>query len=126
MLFSLAHWHGVAKLRMHTDTTLAILDANTTILGKRLRHFKQKTCFKYPTRELTREQNARMRKRVQSATASGADTNVASGRQPKSLNLNVSKLHAMGDYVATVKRLGTTDSYSTQLVSLLHPRNADG
>ena len=38
-------------------------------------------------------------------------------RRPKVLNLNTYKLHSLGDYPDTIKQYGTTDSYSTQLVS---------
>jgi hypothetical protein len=37
-------------------------------------------------------------------------------RRLKSLNLNTYKLHALGDYTATIRRYGTTDSYSTEPV----------
>jgi hypothetical protein len=33
LLFVFAHWHGLAKLRMHTDQTLALLDEATALLG---------------------------------------------------------------------------------------------
>jgi hypothetical protein len=35
----------------------------------------------------------------------------------KLLNLLTYKFHALGDYVQTIKLFGTTDSYSTQVVS---------
>ena len=41
----------------------------------------------------------------------------SSGRQPKQFNLNTYKFHALGDYCNTIRRFGTTDSYSTQPVS---------
>jgi hypothetical protein len=39
------------------------------------------------------------------------------GPRPKSFNLFTYKLHALGDYVQSIRAFGTTDSYSTQLVS---------
>jgi hypothetical protein len=36
--------------------------------------------------------------------------------QPKTLNLNTYKIHALGDYVSTIREFGTTDSYSTETV----------
>jgi hypothetical protein len=39
-------------------------------------------------------------------------------RKPKSLNLDTYTYHALGDYVTTIRQFGTTDSYSTQPVSL--------
>jgi hypothetical protein len=41
-----------------------------------------------------------------------------SARKAKHLNLNTYTFHALGDYVATIRHFGTTDSYSTQPVSL--------
>jgi hypothetical protein len=41
-----------------------------------------------------------------------------SGKRRKTFNLLTSKLHALGDYVETIKAFGTTDSYSTQIVRL--------
>jgi hypothetical protein len=41
----------------------------------------------------------------------------AAGRKPKVLNLLTVKLHFLGDYVRHIRLFGTTDSYSTQLVS---------
>lgn len=38
------------------------------------------------------------------------------GAKVKSLNLCTYKLHALGDYVQTIRLFGTTDSYSTQIV----------
>lgn len=64
LLFLLAHWHGLAKLRIHTDLTLDILDQTTTSLGKTLRDFQRNTCSAYNTRELVRESNARQRKKA--------------------------------------------------------------
>jgi hypothetical protein len=54
----MAHWHGLAKLRMHTDTTLDIMDAVTSDLGEKLRAFQQKTCTYFKPKELWREANA--------------------------------------------------------------------
>lgn len=42
----------------------------------------------------------------------------SSGRQPKQFNLKTYKFHALGDYCNTIRRFGTTDSYSTQPVGL--------
>jgi hypothetical protein len=40
-------------------------------------------------------------------------------RKDKPFILKTYKFHALGDYVATIKRFGTTDSYSTEIVSTL-------
>lgn len=44
-------------------------------------------------------------------------TNKRSTRRRKILNINTYKYHSLGDYAATIRRIGTTDSYSTESVS---------
>jgi hypothetical protein len=41
-----------------------------------------------------------------------------SGRRQCTLNLNTYKMHTLGDYVQTIEEYGTTNSYSTQIVSI--------
>jgi hypothetical protein len=122
LLFDLAHWHGLAKLRMHTDPTLEILSRATTSLGNSVRIFEEKTCALFQTRELERERAARQRRQEKATASAGAKQKPATSgnntRKPKHLNLKTYKYHALGDYVTTIRRFGTTDSYSTQPVSL--------
>lgn len=67
LLFIMAHWHGLAKLRLHTDETLTRLDMLTSELGECLRVFEKKTCAAFQTRELPRETRARTRREVHRA-----------------------------------------------------------
>jgi hypothetical protein len=70
---------------------------------------------------------------ITKATAPGAGPDVQltaasvsakpSTRRPKTLNLNTYKHHALGDYSATIRKYGTTDSYSTEPVSLMCDSN---
>lgn len=60
----MAHWHGLAKLRMHTDDTLELLDKTTTSLGDAFRLFQSETCAAFDTKELQREADARDRKKT--------------------------------------------------------------
>jgi hypothetical protein len=62
LLFTFAHWHGLVKLRIHTDHTIAILDQLTTTLGQQLRDFVEHTCNEISTKELRREYDARKRR----------------------------------------------------------------
>lgn len=197
LLFTCAHWHGLAKLRTHIDSTLRILDETTVSIGTEFRAFTAKTCAAFDTRELSREVEARKRRGLkkgrkkpasngqsvsgdqatpsaqsvpgelappnsQSVPGEQATPNVqvASGEQaapnaqstsgnqtvfnvrvarndqpngtsipnspdcrrhngPKrrKFNLRVYKYHALGDYANTIRRLGTTDSFSTEPVS---------
>src|ERR1700690_4171226 len=71
LLFELATWHGLAKLRMHTESTLKGLDNSTTRLGKLFREFMTTTCEEYETRELPSEEAARGRREAARAKKSG-------------------------------------------------------
>ena len=125
---------------MHTDSSLKVLLQVTTALGSRLRTFQEQTCSVFPTRELQREQTARLRHQVKNtATTEPAPSNSNelgppnlnepgpsklkpqnnSARLPKKLNLKTYKFHSLGDYHYNIRQFGMIDSYSTQPVSLL-------
>jgi|ERR1700722_15271108 len=118
LLFLLAHWHGLAKLRMHTDSTLEVLSQVTMSLANHLCEFEEKTCAVFHTRELERERAARQRRqeREMAKGSAGSGPTNNNTRKPKSLNLKTYTYHALGDYVSAIRRYGTTDSYSTQSV----------
>jgi hypothetical protein len=99
LLYKAAEWHALAKLRMHTDSTLDLLEAVTREFGRLMRQFRDQTSNEFDTVELPRETGTRK-----------------NGLKKKKLNLNTYKFHALGDYVATIRLFGTTDSYSTQVV----------
>ncbi|KAH7919882.1 hypothetical protein BV22DRAFT_1022211, partial [Leucogyrophana mollusca] len=136
LLFVFAHWHALAKLRMHTDSTLDLLDGVTTALGANLRNFQKNVCSAFNTRELKREADARARRAVNKRNdrpekpkppPAGADQpgppppqSTPSTRKPKTLNLQTYKLHSLGDYADCIRRYGTTDSYSTEPGELEH------
>lgn len=120
MLFLLCHWHGLAKLRLHTDETLHILEMVTKDLGDCLRNFASVTCPSFVARELDREVEARLRRQAQQnqakSTQSQGTKQHAHTRKPKTINLQTYKLHALADYATQIRMYGTTDSYSTQSV----------
>ncbi|KAL6298277.1 hypothetical protein BKA93DRAFT_710038, partial [Sparassis latifolia] len=125
LLFIAEHWHSLAKLRMHTDCTLQLLDDVTVSLGDTLRHFSEQTCKAFPTRELRREAEARARRESKKMAARADEAPVfprsgGTARKPKAFNLDTYKAHALGDYPATIRWLGTTDSYSTEPGELEH------
>lgn len=101
---------------MHTDETLQILDDATISLGRELRAFASVTCPAFPTRELNREAERRQRRQRQAQSCRTQGSSQVVSRQPKTFNLQTYKLHALGDYVSTIRQYGTTDSYSTQVV----------
>ncbi|KAJ3510290.1 hypothetical protein NMY22_g16016 [Coprinellus aureogranulatus] len=61
LLFTMAHWHSLAKMRMHTDQSLHVLQLWTTVLGEEARSFIAETCAAVKTLELKREYERRKR-----------------------------------------------------------------
>lgn len=147
----MAQWHGLAKLRLHTDETLSILDKLTSELGDQLRTFQKRTCSAFRTRELPGETRARSRRQTRLAEQRRKSQNGSGGKtsdcQPqgdvparpsssksnktnafqkkpdarsKTFKLNTYKHHSLGDYVETIRRYGTVDSYSTESVSSIY------
>lgn len=116
LLFICSHWHGLAKLRMHTDATLKILDDVTRDLGAECRRFTAKTCIAFNTRELKREAEARQRRQLKDGVASHS-IKASSTPRSKKFNIQTSKFHSLGDYVDMIRTFGTSDSFSTEPVS---------
>lgn len=113
LLYRFAQWHALAKLRIHSDSTLGFLEETFKILSKQLRKFRDSTCAAFVTVELPKEKAARQKKQVKSNNASPE----SSVPRVKKFNLSTYKFHAMGDYAQTIKLFGTTDSFTTQIVS---------
>src|ERR1700691_2683531 len=105
--------------------------------------FRATTCSAFLTTELPKETAARGRKTSQrqakttskiptppteasktsvsaeSAGPSECSTDLPSKKKKKkTFNLSTYKVHALGDYVRTIRMFGTTDSYSTQTACL--------
>ncbi|KAF9565461.1 hypothetical protein CPC08DRAFT_629877, partial [Agrocybe pediades] len=127
LLFVLCTWHALAKLRLHTASTLNGLQETTKSLGQLLRDFVWKICCKYNTKELPREEAARTRraatnaakgKGVQNRRSKKTQSGGKSGSQKKKkvFNLSTYKLHGLGDYVPSIIDFATSDNYSTQRV----------
>lgn len=110
VLYRAAEWHGFAKMRIHTESTLTHLEEITKELGKNVRNFEVSMCSQYATVELPREAEAR--KRRDKATVRPKSR----GRQAKFLNLFTYKWHALADYVPTIRLFGGSDGFSTQIV----------
>jgi hypothetical protein len=118
LLFRLAEWHALAKLRLHIESTLRHMEAVTIALGKELRHFQDMTSTAFSTLELPKEAAARERRQARKQAKEGSEATVRAPKQRrvKTFNLSTYKVHALADYPNTIRRFGTTDSYSTQPV----------
>ncbi|TEB34018.1 hypothetical protein FA13DRAFT_1789210 [Coprinellus micaceus] len=112
LLFVYAQWHALAKLRMHHDMTLNLLDYSTTLLGAQTRLFNYETCSRITTRELKKESESR-EKREGKAGEKGT-------RKLVKFNIFTIKFHFLGDYTNTIRAFGTSDSYSTETGELFH------
>lgn len=111
MLFTYARWHGSAKQCMHTDSSLLRMDNCTKDLGNMLRHFQITSSERYPTVETAAEAAKRVRK------AQSEGRTASSTRKPKTLNLATYKFHAIDHHVPGIARIGTSDNYTTAIVS---------
>ena len=125
LLYLMSYWHSLAKLRVHSETTLKVLDHVTALFARALCHFKEVTCPCFNTVETDYEYQARchaaeqrMSRQWTSMVHSTSHSHGDRGKRPKNFNLLTSKLHALGDYVEMIKMFGTMDSYSTQIVSV--------
>ncbi|KAF9473559.1 hypothetical protein BDN70DRAFT_761574, partial [Pholiota conissans] len=123
LLFTFAHWHALAKLRQHTDLSLTILESTTIELGHSLREFEKNVCPFYATQESSQEASTRERqtaKKLAGSKSAGASTASNPTSTNKTFSLNTYKFHSLGDYVETIRRNGTTDSFSTEQMELEH------
>lgn len=115
-----------------------ILDSETTVLGQELRNFQSKICPAFETRELRKEANSRNKKAADRKSKSASEKKKPVGKSKSSgksnsklvdppgvndeerkliaFSLDTYKAHSLGDYVDTIKQLGTTDSFSTEVV----------
>ncbi|PIL35075.1 hypothetical protein GSI_02863 [Ganoderma sinense ZZ0214-1] len=117
LLFELANWHALAKLRLHTTVTLDIFRAATGHMYDAIRRFAAKACPNYDTHELPSEAAARVRR----AKASNPNVQPSTGRKPIAFNVHHTyKFHSLGDYADYIERSGPTDNYNTQVGELEH------
>ena len=129
LLFEAATFHGLAKLRLHTETTVQDLEHSLTRLGDALRSFQKKVCPAYKTAELPTEEAARIRRQATAASKSAAADLKGKGkatpknpiqetgvRRQRNFNLNTYKIHALGGYGKAIRKYGSMDNYNSQTV----------
>lgn len=121
LLFEMATWHFLAKLRLHTESTIMALETSTTRLGTAFRKFASTTCEAYVTKDLPSEEAARGRRQAaleqKKGTNGNQQTNTPSGARERKFNLSAYKPHSLPDYTAYIHLNGTTDGFTNQVVS---------
>ncbi|PIL29093.1 hypothetical protein GSI_09141 [Ganoderma sinense ZZ0214-1] len=127
LLFELGRWHALAKLQLHSDSTITALHVATSTLGQAVRAFCHHVCPKYATRELPRETQSRQRHRAAAAQASGrhkaAATATSAAPKFKAYTVpDTPKYHRLGDYARVISEMGTHDNLSTQTGEFEHRR----
>ncbi|KAG2052948.1 hypothetical protein BDR06DRAFT_972635 [Suillus hirtellus] len=116
LLYQFAQWHALAKLRLHTKSTITFLDETFKKLSGMLRKFQCYTCTAFNAVELPRERAAHQQKAAQHPEANTTSAE-SSGARLKKFNLGTYKFHAIEDYVRTIRFFGTTDSFTTQILA---------
>ncbi|KAG2055212.1 hypothetical protein BDR06DRAFT_982073 [Suillus hirtellus] len=119
LLFRFAQWHALAKLRIHSESTLSFFEDTFKKLSRQLRKFRDFTCAVFDTVELPKEKAAHQRRVAQRAGPNGISSESSIPRV-KIFNLSTYKFHTMGDYLQTIKLFSTTDSFTTQIGKLAH------
>jgi hypothetical protein len=123
LLYRFAQWHALAKLRLHSESTVNFLEETFKKLSQKLRKFRDFTCVAFNTSELPREKAARQRKAAKHSETNGTPPE-SNGARIKTFNLSTYKFHAMGDYPTTIRLFGTTDSFTTQIVRTICIRSS--
>jgi hypothetical protein len=129
LLFEAATFHGLAKLRLHTETTVTDLEHSLTRLGDGLRAFQKTVCPAYKTADLPAEEAARIRRQANAAKKADAKgkgkakakapVNPPKGggtRRLRNFNLDTYKIHALGGYAKAIRKYGSMDNYNSQTV----------
>ena len=123
LLFEMATWHFLAKLRLHTESTVTLLMKSTTRLGTTLRKFASVTCEAYITKDLPSEEAARgqcqaalAQKKVMNGKQSTKPSEKSTNAGEHKFNLSAYKPHAIPDYASYICRYGTTDGFTSQVI----------
>ncbi|KAI1790639.1 hypothetical protein LXA43DRAFT_890662 [Ganoderma leucocontextum] len=119
LLFDYGCWHALAKLRLQTDDTNAVINVATVLTGASVRKFKRTMCARYITYELPKESAARGR-RTAALASQGKGKGSTGGRKIKDFNTITYKYHSMWDYASTIPVFGPSDVWSTLYGELEH------
>lgn len=120
-------------MRLHHNITLKLLEVTTVQLGSQFCKFQAQTCDSMTTMELPREVEARTRRAAKAAVSAAATGNTSSQRatnthhlnavptrKQKCFSLSTPKYHALGHYTWAIRHFGSTDSYTSEIVRIIH------
>ena len=83
LLYRMSEWHALAKLRMHTEDSLVLMEEITKELGDLLRQFRRLTCSQFCTVELPREADARVRRATAKEASMAVPGNISTENQAR-------------------------------------------
>ena len=98
LIFRLAEWHALAKLRLQMEDTLALLDQALRWHGAQVHQFQRVTCAAFETKELPQESTQRQRRELAGMQSGHRKMPAKSSPLPISFNINTYKFHVLGDY----------------------------
>ncbi|KAF8223821.1 hypothetical protein L208DRAFT_1315070, partial [Tricholoma matsutake] len=75
LLYRTAEWHALVKARMHTDSSLTLLENLTIEFGQLMHNFRDLTCSQFATKELPREAAAHAQQKVVAANKNAPPSN---------------------------------------------------
>lgn len=111
MLFKLANWHALAKLRLHTELTVDIFRMATGHMTASMRHFAATMCEEWETHKLPKEVDARVHREEKQHKETNCKRKVTYFNV-----LNTYKFHSLPDYPDSIEATGTLDNGNTQVV----------
>ena len=96
MLWDLVYWHALVKLRLHSQSTVLLLDAATSEVGRSVRRFRRVTDH-IETYDLPQDDAAKAKKRRKKKQTDDQDPEVPTKKRvckPAKLNLTMYKWHS--------------------------------
>ncbi|THU93025.1 hypothetical protein K435DRAFT_820353 [Dendrothele bispora CBS 962.96] len=115
LLFVMAAWHALAKLRLHSETSLQIFEGVTRELGFQLRRFKTDVSLAEKAAKAVVNE-VKVGSTSKRGNEKGKKKKQGTAKIQKTFNLSTYKIHALPDYPAAIRRMGTTDNFTSQIV----------
>lgn len=131
LLLAAVELHSLAKLRLHTEVTLAELASALSKYGALIREFATKTCPCFRTTKTPQELEAAGRRKAKKAakTQSTGQAGPSNARSVKGDNIDNDievyysltriKLHVLDDWLSNIRSNGTLEGFSSLRVCCL-------